>query len=64
MKYCEHCKVPAKRRADKFCRICGNKVIDMPVEKCKCGNILKSWDSYCRQCGLPVEIKKVEIEAK
>lgn len=65
MKYCTVCKAPAKYPIDKYCRGCGNKIIDMPVEKCECGNIPKDFDRYCRNCGKQVKIKEIAgIELK
>ena len=59
MKYCKTCNKPSRNQNDKYCRVCGNKLLDIPVKRCTCGNMPKKYDKFCRKCGKSVEVVEI-----
>jgi len=52
MKHCpNHCMIIASLK-DKFCYICGAKLV--PFKKCSCDRELSTVDKFCPSCGKEV----------
>jgi predicted amidophosphoribosyltransferase len=62
MWYCLKCQAGDLRQTGKWCYVCGEKLVEVAANDCKCG--IKSPNNYafCMKCGKKLIKKEVEVD--